>query len=217
MTARIHPSAIVESGVEIGDGSSVWDSVHIRGPSKIGRNCIIGEKSYIAYDVAIADLVKINAYVYICAAVTIERGVMIAAHTVFTNDVFPRAADNSLSALRSSAPDEETLPTIVREGATIGAGCVIGCGFEIGRFAMAGMGSVITRRVPSYHLVVGNPARSIGYVCRCGHPFHRFSGPPPDLDHARCTKCGIDYAVTDGEVRELASASANPLESVAAL
>jgi UDP-2-acetamido-3-amino-2,3-dideoxy-glucuronate N-acetyltransferase len=206
MTIRIHPTAIVESGVEIGEGTSVWDNVHIRGPSQIGRDCIIGEKTYIAYGVDIADLVKINAMVYVCTAVTIERGVMISAGTIFTNDRFPRAASNDLSQPRSSAPDETTLATRVREGATIGAGCLIGCGFDIGRFAMVGMGSVVTRAVPAFHLVVGNPARSVGYVCRCGLPLLRFKGETPDMDEMSCVSCALLYRAVAGEVVEVGQA-----------
>ena len=205
MTARIHPTAIVEAGVEIGEGTSIWDSVHIRAPARIGRNCIVGEKTYIAYDVTIGDLVKINAFTYICAAVTIEQGVMIAAGVMFTNDMYPRATWD-FSALRSSAPDETTLPTWVREGATIGAGAVIGCDLEIGRFAMVGMGSVVTRSVADFHLVVGNPALAIGYVCRCGHPFHRFTkGSAPDVEKATCAKCSLSYRVDHGRVTEILS------------
>ena len=100
MAIRIHPTALIEDGVEIGEDTAVWDAVHIRAPSSIGRNCIIGEKSYIAYGVEIGDRVKINAFVYICTAVTIETGVMIAAGTIFTNDRFPRATTPDLSALR---------------------------------------------------------------------------------------------------------------------
>ncbi len=198
MGVRVHPTAMIEDGVEIGDGTSVWDTVHIRGPASIGRDCIIGEKSYVAYGVKIGDRVKINAFVYVCTAVTIERGVMIAAGTIFTNDIYPRATASDLTSLRSSAPDEETLPTLVREGATIGAGCIIGCDLEIGRFAMTGMGAVVTRSVPDFHLVVGNPARSIGYVCRCGKPLHRFDGPPPALREAGCSHCGLTYRVESG-------------------
>jgi acetyltransferase-like isoleucine patch superfamily enzyme len=172
---RIHPTAIIEEGVEIGTGTSVWDNVHIRFGTRIGEECIIGEKTYVAYEVVIGNRVKINAFVYICNAVTIEDGVMISAGTVFTNDRFPRATTADLSQLRSSAPDEATLPTWVRAGATIGAQCTIGNDLEIGRFAMVGMGSVVTRTVPDFHLVVGNPARSVGCVCRCGEPLMRFS------------------------------------------
>src|SRR5262249_56128235 len=110
--------------------------------------------------------VKINSAVYICNGVTIEDGAMISAGVIFTNDRFPRAAINDLTALRPSSPDEHTLPTVVREGATIGAGAIIGCDLTIGRFAMVGMGSVVTRSVPHFHLVVANPARSIASLCR---------------------------------------------------
>ena len=119
MAARIHETAIVENDVEIGDGSSVWDSVHIRHHTRIGKDCIIGEKTYIAYEVVIGDRVKINSMVYICNAVTIEDGVMVSAGTIFTNDRFPRATTPDLSELRGSDPDEHTLPTLVREGATL--------------------------------------------------------------------------------------------------
>ena len=210
MTVRIHPTAIIETGVEIGDGSAIWDNVHVRGPSRIGRNCIVGEKSYIAYGVEIGDLVKINAYVYICNAVTIERGVMIAAGTVFTNDVYPRATDPDFEGLRSSAPDEDTKPTLVREGATIGARAVIGSDLAVGRFAMVGMGAVVTRSVPDFNLVVGHPARTIGYVCRCGHPTWRSEPsrtPPPS--EVSCSHCDRRYEVRDGEVRELQVSNAS--------
>ncbi len=206
MSARIHPTAIVEEGVIIGDRTSVWDNVHVRGPAtRIGSDCIVGEKTYIAYGVEIGDRVKLNAMVYVCTAVTIETGVMIAAGTIFTNDLFPRATTPDLKALRTSAPDEHTLPTRVREGATIGAGSVVGCDLEIGRFAMVGMGALVTRSVPDFHLVVGQPARSIGCVCRCGQPFLRFAPgqPPPDRDATACAACGLRYAVKDGRVTEL--------------
>lgn len=204
MSARIHPTALIEEGVQIGDGTSVWDNVHIRRNARIGEQCIIGEKSYIAYDVVIGNRVKINAMVYICAAVTIEDGVMISAGTIFTNDRFPRAITPDLRQLRPSEPDEETLETRVREGTTIGAGCVVGCGFEIGRFAMVGMGSLVTRAVPDFHLVVGHPARSVGAVCRCGHIVVRFEEKQlPTLESVACSKCGLRYAIRNGEVSEL--------------
>jgi acetyltransferase-like isoleucine patch superfamily enzyme len=200
---RIHPTAIVEPGVEIGAETAVWDHVHIRGPARIGTRCIIGEKTYIAYGVEIGDLVKINAFVYICTAVTIEKGVMISAGTTFTNDRFPRATTPDLKNLLDSGPDESTLPTRVREGATVGASAVIGCDLEIGRFAIVGMGSVVTRSVPDFHLVVGNPARSIGVVCRCGTPLLRFpSGAIPDRGDCRCSKCERRFVVRDSMVTE---------------
>ena len=208
MSTKVHPSALIEQGVVLGDGTAVWDNVHIRHDTTVGRNCIVGEKSHIAYGVRIGDLVKINAMVYICTAVTIENGVMISAGVIFTNDRFPRAATADLSALRTSDPDEHTLPTLVREGATIGAGAVIGCGLTIGRFAMVGMGSVVTRSIPDFHLAVGNPARTIGVVCRCGALVHRFDSEVGDAYDVACSTCGRAYRVQLGRVTERAAVPA---------
>jgi acetyltransferase-like isoleucine patch superfamily enzyme len=204
MAIRIHPTAIIEEDVALGEGTSVWDNVHIRHGATLGKQCIIGGKTTIAYDVEIGNRVKINSAAYICTGVTIEDGVMISAGVIFTNDRFPRAATNDLSELRSSAPDEHTLPTLVREGATIGAGAIIGCDLTVGRFAMVGMGSVVTRSIPDFHLVVGNPARSIGCVCRCGEPLTRWDDEPASGEaiQLQCAKCGLDYDVVDRRVTE---------------
>ena len=205
MNVSIHPTAIVEKDVRIGKGTKIWDNVHIRQGAHIGDDNIIGEKTHIAYNVTIGNRVKINAFVYICTAVTIEDGVMICAGTVFTNDRFPRATSGDLKTLRSSDPDENTLPTIVREGATIGAGCVIGCDLEIGRFSMVGMGSVVTRSIPDFHLAVGFPAKSVGYVCRCGAVLYRFSDTETAAGDGQkfvCTSCGRKYTVQKRNIRE---------------
>ena len=205
MTTRIHPTALVEEGVQIGNATSVWDNVHIRHGAQIGEECIIGEKSYIAYDVRIGNRVKINAMVYICAAVTIEDGVMISAGTIFTNDRFPRATTVDLRKLRPSEPDEHTLPTLVKAGATIGAGSVIGNDLSIGRFAMVGMGSIVTKSVPDFHLVLGTPAASIGALCRCGQLLLRFPKPMPEhfSQSVACSACQLKYAINNGVVTEL--------------
>ena len=204
MAALIHSTAIVEEGVSIGDRTSVWDNVHVRSPSEIGSDCIIGEKTYIAYDVSIADRVKINSHVYICAGVTVETGVMISAGVMFTNDRFPRATTTDLAELLPSEPDESTVSTTVEAGATIGAGAVIGPGSHIGRFAMVGMGSVITRPVPAFSLVVGNPGRVAGAVCRCGTPFLRAdAGGSLDSGEYKCDRCGLVFAVEESEVVEV--------------
>lgn len=202
---KIHPSAIIESDVQIGAETAVWDNVHIRFGATIGEQCIIGEKTYIAYEVKIGHRVKINAMVYICNAVTIEDGVMISAGTVFTNDRFPRATTSDLRRLRPSEPDEHTLPTLVREGATIGAGCTIGNDLVIGRFAMIGMGSLVTKSVPDFHLVIGHPARSVGCVCRCGQLLMRWSveGVPQRAAELKCSVCNLPYEIRDGQVIEL--------------
>ncbi len=197
--ARIHPTAIIEENVTLGEGTSIWDNVHIRHGATIGDECIVGEKSYIAYDVKIGNRVKINAMVYICAEVTIEDGVMISASTTFTNDRFPRATFPDLKSLRPSEPDEHTLATLVREGSTIGAGCIIGNDLEIGRWAMIGMGSIVTKTVPDFHLVLGSPARSVGAVCKCGLLFHKFTDG--DNGSYNC-ECGLEYQITDRSVIE---------------
>ena len=192
---RIHDTAMIEENVSIGGGSSVWDNVHIRHDTSIGEECIVGEKTYIAYAVKIGNRVKINSMVYICNAVTIEDGVMISAGTIFTNDRFPRATTPDLSELRGSGPDEHTLETVVREGSTIGAGATIGNDLEIGRFAMIGMGSVVTRSVADFHLVVGNPARPVGVVCRCGPLVHRFPDGAQELVQVACSECNRQYVI----------------------
>jgi len=189
---KIHPTAIIEEGVTIGEGTSVWDNVHVRKNSSIGTNCIIGEKTYIAYDVSIGNSVKINAFVYICTGVTVEDQVMISAGTIFTNDLLPRAFDLDGVSIKTSEPTEETLETFVRHGATIGAGCVIGPGIELGEYSMIGMGSVVTRSVAPYQLVLGNPARPKGFVCVCGDILVK--GEPSQASLA-CSRCQRKYSV----------------------
>jgi acetyltransferase-like isoleucine patch superfamily enzyme len=203
MNPFIHPTALIEQGVEIGPDSSVWDNVHIRRNTRIGHHCIVGEKTHISYDVQIGNLVKINAFVYICTAVTLEDGVMVAAGCIFTNDRYPRAAEPELMSLRSSDPDEQIQPTVVRAGASLGAGSIIGCNLTIGRFALIGMGSLVTRPVDDFHMVVGHPARVVGYVCRCGLPFAKFEPDhhPERVVHS-CSVCRRRYTTRVGVVTE---------------
>jgi acetyltransferase-like isoleucine patch superfamily enzyme len=202
--ARIHPTAEIEAGVEIGDGTAVWAHVHARGPSRIGRDCIIGEKTYVGPGVTIGNLVKLNAMVYVPLGVTLEDGVMIGAGTIFTNDRYPRGTDVAVTELRDSGPGEHIFETLVEQGASIGAGCTIGSNLSVGRWSLVGMGSVVTRDVPAFHLVVGNPARSIAIVCRCGEPVWRFPNRlPPESDEAACAACGLRYKVHAGVVDEL--------------
>lgn len=201
----IHSSALVEPNVSLGEGTKVWDNVHIRHGASLGKDCIVGDKTYIAYDVKIGNFVKLNANVYICAAVTVEDYVMISAHTVFTNDKFPRAFPPDMSGLASSEPNEETLATVVRYGATIGANATIGCGIEIGRFAMVGMGAVVTKSVPNYGLVFGSPARLQGYVCACG-PLLGGKDLFLHSNTATCHRCGRQYTFNGVEVVEMVPA-----------
>jgi UDP-2-acetamido-3-amino-2,3-dideoxy-glucuronate N-acetyltransferase len=187
---RIHPTAIVEPGASVGHGTSVWDAAHLRSGARVGSGCIVGEKTYVAGGAVIGDLCKLNANVYVCAGVTIEDGAMVAAHTVFTNDRAPRACDPELRALLPSEPGEQTLATTVRRGASIGANCTIGPGLELGEFCMVGMGSVVTRDVPAHGLVVGNPARLTGAVCRCGEKVATFAETAPESARFACASCG---------------------------
>jgi UDP-2-acetamido-3-amino-2,3-dideoxy-glucuronate N-acetyltransferase len=189
---RVHPTAILEDGVVLGPGTAVWDGAHVRARARIGADCIVGEKTYVAYDVAIGDRCKLNACVYVCAGVTIGNGVMIAAHVVFTNDLLPRATDPELRSLLPSEPTEATLRTRVHDGVTIGANATIGPGLELGAFCMVGMGSVVTADVPPHALVLGNPARLAGIVCRCGQVVARATAAAvPAGDH----RCGCGRSV----------------------
>ncbi len=201
--ARVHPTAIVERGVSLGRGTSVWDNVHIRHDASIGDECIVGEKTYIAYGVRIGHRCKLNSFVYVCAGVTLEDGVMIAAGTVFTNDKFPRATTPDLTQLRPSEPDDHTQNTTVKAGATIGANCTVGGGISIGRWAMVGMGSVVTKSVPDFALALGSPAVPVGVVCRCGqlllrHPPH----DPPTNRELHCQECGQRFTHAAGVTTE---------------
>lgn len=190
---KVHPTAVIEGGVSIGPDSSVWDNVHIRKNTKIGHHCIVGEKTYIAYDVIIGNFVKLNAFVYIPTGVTIEDKVMVAAGSIFVNDKYPRAFDHRGGSLLSSDPNEETLTTVVREGATVGAGCTILGDLEIGKFALVGAGSVVTKSVPAHALVVGNPAKQIGWVCECGMRLELKSGK------AKCSSCSGRFQLKSGK------------------
>lgn len=189
----VHPTALVEDGVTLGDFTRVWDNVHIRRDARLGQSVNVGEKSYIAYGVEIGDFVKINAFVYICAGVTIEEMCMLSAGVVFTNDRFPRAMNRELTGLETSDPTEETLYTRVGRGTTIGANATIGPGVVLGAFSMIGMGSVVTRNVPDQALVIGNPARVTGYVCVCGPRLIALDLAPPPGSPVTCERCNRSF------------------------
>lgn len=199
-SVRVHPTALLEDGVAVGPGSSIWDSVHIRHGARLGHDVIVGEKSYIAYDVVIGNWVKLNAMVYVCAEVSIGDGVMISAGATFTNDRFPRSMNRELTGLETSDVTEETMETRVHDGVTIGAGAVIGPGIALGRFAMVGMGSVVTRTVDPYTLVIGSPARPVAKVCACGprlvdEATFQAAG---ESDRFSCSRCDREWANRDG-------------------
>ncbi len=166
MAIRVHPTAEVAEDATIGDGTSIWHHCQIRPRAHIGQNCILGKGVYVDADVTIGDNVKIQNYSSVYHGVTLEDGVFVGPHVCFTNDMRPRAInpDGTLKA----ATDWKISATLVKRGAALGANSTIRCGVTIGEWAMVGSGSVVTRDVPAYGLVYGNPARLHGFVCPCG-------------------------------------------------
>ena len=163
---RIHPTSEVSPKAVIGDGTSIWHLVQIREGVRIGKNCIVGKDVYIDFDVQIGDNVKIQNSALIYHGATIEDGVFIGPQVCLTNDLYPRAItpDGSLKG----ADDWVVGPTLIRYGASVGAGALILPNVTVGRFAMVAAGAVVTRDVPDHALVIGIPAKVVGYVCRCG-------------------------------------------------
>ena len=205
MSIRIHPTAEVSAEATLGDGTSIWHHCQIRPGARLGQNCILGKGVYVDADVQIGDNVKIQNYVSVYHGVTVEDGVFIGPHVCFTNDMRPRAVnpDGSLKA----ATDWVLSKTLVRRGAALGANSTIRCGITIGQWAMVGSGSVVTRDVPDYGLVFGNPARLHGFVCPCGE---QLVADPQDSQSAQvrfvCPKCGqkiqIARAIVPQSVRD---------------
>lgn len=182
----IHESALVESGAQIGEGTRIWHLVQVRPGAVIGQDCNIGRGVYIDSHVQIGDKVKIQNYVSVYEGVTIEDGVFVGPHAVFTNDKIPRAVTPEMEF---KAPTDWVLvSTRIKAGAAIGANSVIVCGVTVGRWAMIGSGSVVTKDVPDYGLVVGNPARLLDFVCPCGVRLHLDPQQPPD--QVNCPTCG---------------------------
>jgi acetyltransferase-like isoleucine patch superfamily enzyme len=194
MSIRIHPTADVSEGAIIGEDSSVWHHAQVREGAHIGSNCIIGKGVYIDAGVTIGDNVKIQNYVSVYHGVTLEDGVFVGPHVCFTNDLRPRAInpDGSLKA----ADDWVLSETIIRRGAALGANSTIRCGTTVGEWAMVGAGSVVTRDVPPYGLVWGNPIRLHGFVCPCGEKLEAAGELPGDgiisgnTVTTICAKCG---------------------------
>lgn len=175
----IHDLAVVDKGAKIGKGTRIWHFAHVRGSAKIGEGCNIGKGVYIDADVEIGNNVKIQNGVSVYHGVTIEDDVFCGPHMTFTNDMYPRAFGDTF----------EVSKTLVKKGASIGAHAVIVCDTTLGEYCMIGSGSVVTKDVPAHALVVGNPAKLIGFVCTCGKPVKDKVSSNESVVVLRCSSC----------------------------
>lgn len=164
--AYVHPSATVEDGATIGSGTKVWADVQIRTGASVGRNCVFGRNSFVDADVSVGDNVKVQNNASLYEGLDVADGAFIGPHVVFTNDKIPRAI-NPDGTLKS-ADDWLLGRTRVETGAAVGANTVVVTGVTIGRWSMVGSGSVVTKSVPDHALVLGNPARIVGWVSAAG-------------------------------------------------
>lgn len=174
----VHPTAVVDEPVEIGEGTEIWHFSHIMAGAKIGRNCIIGQNVFIGSGAILGNSIKIQNNVSIYNAVILEDDVFCGPSMVFTNVFNPRSFISRKREFRK---------TLVQKGATIGANATVICGNTIGPYAFVGAGSVVTKDVPDYALVYGNPGKVKGWVCQCAEEITFRSG------RAKCQACGKRY------------------------
>lgn len=186
----LHETAIVEGGAVVGSGTRVWHHAHLRAGSRVGAHCILGKNVYVDTDVTLGDNVKVQNNSSLYRPLRVDDGVFIGPHVVFTNDRVPRAVNPD--GTPKSDTEWVAEQSHVGRGASIGAGSVILPGISIGPWAMIGAGSVVTRNVPAHGVVVGNPARLIGYVCHCGHRLHTQAAL------TTCSHCGASYRLEEG-------------------
>ena len=189
----VHPTAIIDEGARIGDDSRVWHFVHVCGGARIGAGVSLGQNVFVGNRVVIGDRCKIQNNVSVYDNVTLEEGVFCGPSMVFTNVYNPRSLVERKNEYRD---------TLVRKGATLGANCTIVCGVTIGAFAFVGAGAVVTRDVPAYALMVGTPARQIGWMSEFGE---RLTLPLEGDGQAVCVHTGARYTLTAGVLVKLES------------
>jgi UDP-2-acetamido-3-amino-2,3-dideoxy-glucuronate N-acetyltransferase len=170
--ATIHRTAVVEDDAEVGAGARVWHFAHVRSGAKVGEGTVLGKSVYVDTGAVIGARCKVENFVSVYSGVILEDEVFVGPSVVFTNDRHPRASG-----------DWEVVPTLVQRGASLGGNATVVAGVTIGPWASVGAGSVVTSDVEAHRLVVGNPARVIGWVCRCGHRV-------PDGPGTECPSCG---------------------------
>lgn len=193
VTYWAHSTAVIDEPVSIGDGTKVWHFSHVMGGARIGSGCSLGQNVYVAATVVVGSRCKVQNNVSLYDGVELADDVFVGPSAVFTNVVNPRAF---------VARKDEYLPTKVGKGASIGANATIVCGCSVGEYAFVAAGAVVTRDVPAYALVVGVPARVVGWTCRCGERL------PPVLV---CAACGSGYReYREGEALRLSPAPAIP-------
>jgi UDP-2-acetamido-3-amino-2,3-dideoxy-glucuronate N-acetyltransferase len=185
-----HPSAVIDDGAQIGADTRVWHWTHICAGARIGARCSFGQNVFVGNDVIIGDNVKVQNNVSIYDAVTLEDDVFCGPSMVFTNVNNPRSHVSRKNEYRR---------TLVRRGVTIGANATVVCGHEIGTFAFIGAGSVVTRDVAPYALMVGTPAHRIGWMCQCGERL------PTQIGEHVCPACGQHYEIGGNHCTPLAS------------
>ncbi len=184
-----HPTAVIDDGCDIGAGTKIWHFSHVMPNCKVGRNCNIGQNVVISPEVVLGNNVKVQNNVSIYTGVICEDDVFLGPSMVFTNVINPRSAVNRRG---------QYAKTIVKQGASIGANATIVCGHDIGRFAFIGAGAVVTKDVPDYALVVGNPAKQTGWMSEYGHKLSF------DKDgFALCPESKERYKIENGKVSKL--------------
>lgn len=187
----IHPLAVVDEGAKIGEGTRIWHFAHVRGTATIGKGCNIGKDVYVDADVVIGNNVKIQNGVSVYHGVTIEDDVFCGPHMTFTNDLYPRAFSTSW----------EVSKTLVKRGASIGAHATIVSNTTLGEYCMIGSGAVVTRSVPAHGLVVGNPARLVGFVCKCGQPLTEEVAQNDTSVTMHCSKCNEETVLLKSDIK----------------